>query len=300
MATLIIDLLSKRYEKQRWALQDISLQLDAGIWGLIGPNGAGKTTLLRILATLLTPTRGSVTWNGTDVLRHPQVLRHHLGYLPQDFGVYPQLTAREFLHYIGELKGLQTSALKRRVDEVLEVVHLTRDADRRLKSYSGGMIRRVGIAQTLLNDPQVLILDEPTVGLDPAERVQFRETITTLGEERIVILSTHIISDVEAMASDIALIQQGQLHWRGTPEALLDDAASVVWSATLNSAEFEHIRKQCQVSQVIRRGALVEARMIAPVQPHPKAINIRPTLEDAYLYMQGNTIENQELLTPLS
>jgi ABC-type multidrug transport system ATPase subunit len=257
------------------------------VWGLVGPNGAGKTTLLRILATLLVPTRGSVSWNGQDIVRQPRTLRYELGFLPQDLGVYPQLTAVEFLQYMGELKGLSGSVMRQRVEQVLDMVNLTPVAIRRLRSYSGGMIRRLGIAQALLNDPQVLLLDEPTSGLDPAERVRFRELIASLGGERLVLLSTHIITDVEAMATDLILLHRGQVHWAGTPPALQYDAAGSVWEVTLDSATFERLRSTFQISQAIRRGDQIDTRLIAASRPHADASQVEPSLEEAYLYLAG-------------
>jgi ABC-2 type transport system ATP-binding protein len=296
MKLVTLDQISKQYEKQRYALQNVSLRMGPGVWGFVGPNGAGKTTLLRILATLLVPTQGSISWDGQDIVRQPQVLRRDLGFLPQDFGTYPQLTAHEFLRYIGELKGLSGSVLRQRVASVLDMVNLSNDAGRRLRSYSGGMIRRIGIAQALLNDPRVLILDEPTVGLDPAERVRFREVIASLQGERLVILSTHIITDVEVMTTDLVLLNQGQILWNGTPAALLYDAASAVWEVTLDPATFERIRSTFQVSQAIRRGNQVETRMVSATQPHPEAVQVEPSLEEAYLYLAGTPQAGQKLI----
>ena len=287
MTTLAVDAIGKSYEKGRWALRDVSLRMEGGVWGFVGPNGAGKTTLLRILATLLEPTLGTVSWDGQDTIRHPEILRRDLGYLPQDFGVYPQLTAREFLRYIGELKGLSDSALPRRVETALGMVNLTGDADRRLRSYSGGMVQRLGIAQALLSEPHVLILDEPTVGLDPAERVRFRELIASLQGDRLVVLSTHIITDVEAMATNLALVQQGRVLWNGTPSAMEDDAAGTVWEVNLEPKAFEELRSRFQISQAIRRRNQIEARVIATGRPHLDAVAADPTLEEAYLYLSG-------------
>lgn len=285
MSTLLIDQIGKRYEKKYWALKDISLRLGNGVLGLVGPNGAGKTTLLRMLATLLTPSSGIIHWNGQDTLKRPELLRRELGYLPQDFGIYPQLTASEFLTYIGELKGLRGPQLKRRISTVLEQVNLTAYAHRRLRTYSGGMIRRIGIAQALLNDPRLLILDEPTTGLDPAERVRFREIINALDDERLVILSTHLINDVEVMATDIALLQQGKLHWFGTPDALLGDARECAWTLTLAADDFERLRTRYCISTVLKRGREMTLRLVSPVSPHPDAILVEPTLEEAYLFI---------------
>ena len=289
MPTLFIDTVSKRYERNRWALREFSLRMEAGVLGLVGPNGAGKTTLLKMLATLSLPTEGHITWNGQDMLRHPEIVRRVLGYVPQDFGVYPQINARAFLHYIGELKGLRGAHLRRRVEAVLEMVGLSPDADRRLKTFSGGMVRRLGIAQALLNEPRLLVLDEPTVGLDPAERVRFREMLPSLSGERIVIFSTHIISDIEVTATHLALLKRGRLNWTGTPEALLADAAGACWTLTIPQAEFENWRARYRVSSAIPRAGSVEMRILAAHQPHPQAVLANPTLEEAYLLFQEET-----------
>ncbi|HEY7339733.1 MAG TPA: ABC transporter ATP-binding protein [Ktedonobacterales bacterium] len=299
MPGLLIDGVSHRYERTRLALDDVSLRLERGVLGLVGPNGAGKTTLLRILATLLVPTEGAVTWDGQDIVRQPVLLRRELGYVPQEFGVYPQLTAREFLSYIGELKGLRGADLRRRVATALETVRLAGDADRRLGTFSGGMVRRIGIAQALLANPRLLVLDEPTAGLDPAERVRFRETLAALPHECLVVLSTHIISDVEAVATDLALVRQGSLIWTGTPEGLLADAAECAWAITVSSAEFERLRATHQVSAAIRRGEMVEARLLARARPHPAAAPVTPTLEEAYLFFNPDAAMAQDTLAPV-
>ncbi len=287
MTGLVIDGVGKRYERDRWALRDVSLRLDTGVLGLVGPNGAGKTTLLRMLATLLAPAEGTITWDGQDIVRRPLPLRHALGYLPQDFGVYPQLTARELLRYIGELKGLAGPLLRRRVEAVLEAVHLWGEGDRRLRAYSGGMIRRVGIAQALLNEPRLLVLDEPTVGLDPSERVSFRGLLASISVERLVVLSTHIMSDIEATATDVALLQGGRLTWTGTPAGLLADAEGQVWSLTTSTEDFERLRTEQVVSAAIRQGDGMQVRILAPTRPHPRAEAVTPTLEDAYMLCSG-------------
>lgn len=301
MPTLFIDTISKRYERNRWALREFSLRMEAGVLGLVGPNGAGKTTLLKMLATLLLPTEGHITWNGQDIVSHPEVVRRVLGYVPQDFGVYPRISACVFLHYIGELKGLRGAYLRRRVETVLETVGLSADADRRLKTFSGGMVRRLGIAQALLNEPRLLVLDEPTVGLDPAERVRFREMLPALSGERTVIFSTHIISDIEATATHLALLNSGRLSWTGTPEALLADAAAATWTLIIPQAEFDLLRTHYRVSSAIPRGGGVETRILAAHQPHPQAIPANPTLEDAYLLFQeelGQTERTKAFASP--
>lgn len=285
MLQLDINGVSKQYEAKRFALQDVSLSLKPGIIGLVGPNGAGKTTLLTMLAALNRPTRGTVTWNGINIYKKPRVLRAVLGFVPQGVGYYPQLSAREFLRYFGELKGVRGKLLDERVEYALEMVHLTADAKRRLKSFSGGMIQRVGIAQALLNDPQLLILDEPTVGLDPAERIHFREVIAALQGERLVILSTHIITDVEATASDLVLLQEGKVCWQGSVSALLEAAAGTTWEMQLPPEEFERFRLEHQVSSAIRFGDAMAVRIVAQERPHALAQVTTASLEEAYLSM---------------
>jgi ABC-type multidrug transport system ATPase subunit len=211
----------KQYDAKLWALRGLSLELAPGVLGLLGPNGAGKSTLMRILATLSNPTEGQVFWNGADIARQPEALRRTLGYLPQDFGVYPNLNAVEFLEYLAAVKGIPAASARRRIDELLALVNLTDARKRPLGGFSGGMRQRVGIAQALLNDPKLLIVDEPTAGLDPVERVRFRNLLSELSGERIVILSTHIVSDVAATATDIAIVSRGRLVAHAAPEALL-------------------------------------------------------------------------------
>jgi ABC-2 type transport system ATP-binding protein len=201
----------KQYPTKNWGLREFSLEIGPGVLGLLGPNGAGKSTLMRILATITKATAGTVTWNGTDIAKSPNELRAVLGYLPQDFGVYPNLNAVEFLEYMAAIKGLDGKAAHKRIEELLQVVNIVEVRKRPLGGFSGGMKQRVGIAQALLNDPQLLIVDEPTAGLDPEERVRFRNLPSDLSGDRIVILSTHIVSDVEATANDIALIAKGHL-----------------------------------------------------------------------------------------
>ena len=219
---LSIRSLGKRYPGGTVGLSDFSLEVGEGVLGLLGPNGAGKSTLMAILATVTRPTSGTFFWEGKDAVADPLPLRRRLGYLPQDFGVYERLTAREFLLYLGRLKGLSGAELSRRVQQLLELTNLHGAANRRLGGYSGGMRQRVGIAQALLGDPKLVIVDEPTVGLDPEERVRFRNLLSEIAQNRVVILSTHIVSDVEAVASQIAVIRQGRLvtpdDARGPPE----------------------------------------------------------------------------------
>ena len=280
---LEIDNVSKRYSGGNWALRNFSLQLSPGVLGLLGPNGAGKTTLMSILATITRATEGRVTWNGQDLAAHPDSLRATLGYLPQDFGVYPNLNAVEFLEYLAAVKGLDAASSKQRIDELLNLVNLTDVRKRPLGGYSGGMKQRIGIAQALLNDPQLLIVDEPTAGLDPEERVRFRNLLSELSGERIVILSTHIVSDVEATATDIALIAQGSLVAHASPENLLQRVEGRVWEWVLPSAELNTARQKYLISNTARRSDGVHARVIADSPPNG-ALPVTPNLEDAYLY----------------
>ena len=275
---------SKQYERKVWALRNFTLELGPGVLGLLGPNGAGKSTLMRILATIANPSEGAVKWNGADIAREPDALRNVLGYLPQDFGVYPNLNAVEFLEYLAAVKGIEAAAARRRIDELLELVNLTEARKRPLGGYSGGMRQRVGIAQALLNDPELLIVDEPTAGLDPEERVRFRNLLSELSGERIVILSTHIVSDVEATATGIAIVSKGRLLAHAAPEALLAGLEGKVWEWVLASEELAAARQQFLISTVTRRSDGVHARVVAEAAPGPNAQRVAPTLEDAYLH----------------
>jgi ABC-2 type transport system ATP-binding protein len=264
-------------------LQDFSLELGSGVLGLLGPNGAGKTTLMSILATITKPTSGTIRWNETDLASDPNAIRRVLGYLPQDFGVYPNLNAVEFLEYLAAVKGLDAATARRRIDELLNLVNLTDVRKRPLGGFSGGMRQRVGIAQALLNDPQLLIVDEPTAGLDPEERVRFRNLLSDLSGDRIVILSTHIVSDVEATATDIALISQGSLVAHAAPEGLLRAVEGKVWEWVVPSAELVTARQQYLISNTTRRSDGVHVRLLSS-QPPPGTSAVAPTLEDAYLF----------------
>ncbi len=281
---LVIENISKQYNKNVWGLKNFDLELGPGILGLVGPNGAGKSTLMRILGTITRPTEGRVTWNGSDIVKSPNELRKVLGYLPQDFGVYPNLNAIEFLEYMAAIKGLEARATRGRIQEILDLVNLSAASKRPLGGYSGGMKQRIGIAQALLNDPQLLIVDEPTVGLDPEERVRFRNLLSDLSGARIVILSTHIVSDVEATATSIAVIHAGRLITHTTPEALIENVVGKVWDWMLPSSALPAVREQHLISSTIRRTDGVNVRIVAEQSPHQEANSVVPTLEDAYLY----------------
>jgi ABC-2 type transport system ATP-binding protein len=273
----------KRYKGDVWALRGLDLELGAGVLGLLGPNGAGKSTLMRILATITRPTEGRVSWNGVDIARSPDGLRGVLGYLPQDFGVYPNLNAVEFLEYMAAVKGIAGRAAARRIEELLALVNLTEARKRPLGGYSGGMRQRIGIAQALLNDPELLIVDEPTVGLDPEERVRFRNLLSDLGGERLVILSTHIVSDVEAVATRIAIMDRGRLLAWAEPEALLRAVEGRVWEWVIASADLAAARGRWKISSTVRRADGVHVRVVADLPPAATARPAQPSLEDAYL-----------------
>jgi len=282
--TLVADDLGKRYG-ETWALRHVDLTFESGVVGLLGPNGAGKSTFMRLVTTFVEPTEGTVRWNGTDVTEEPRAIREAVGYLPQEFGVYPNLTAREFLSYLAAIRGVGNA--DDRIDDLLDLVNLGDAGDRRLGGFSGGMTQRVGIAQALLSDPDLLVVDEPTVGLDPAERVRFRNVLTDLGEDRVVVLSTHIVSDVEATASDVALLHDGEMLVHDRPGALLDRADGAVWERVVSESELDAVERSHTVSATTRRREGVRVRVVAEESPAPDADPVDPTLEDAYLYVVG-------------
>jgi len=275
-----LDGVGKRYG-DHWALRDVSLDLDAGVVGLLGPNGAGKSTLMQILTTYTAPTAGTVTVDGVDVTEDPTAVRERLGYLPQEFGVYPDLTAREFLQYLAALRGLDRSTARDRVADLLAVVNLGDDADRKLGTYSGGMRQRVGIAQALLSDPDLLVVDEPTVGLDPTERARCRNVLAELASDRVVVLSTHIVSDVEATASEVAVLDDGRLRAYATPEKLIETVEGQVWECVVDDGR--SLQRKHLVTSTTRRGDGRHVRVVADDPPVTDASPVDPTLEDAYL-----------------
>jgi ABC-2 type transport system ATP-binding protein len=285
--SLSLESVTYRYSKHQVAVSGLALDLGPGILGLLGPNGAGKSTLMRMLATMTRPSAGRITWNGVDIARDPDTLRATLGYLPQDFGVYPALSAREFLGFIAAVKGLSGAKARTRVDDCLSMVGLSDAADRRLGDFSGGMRQRVGIAQALLNDPALLIVDEPTVGLDPEERMRFRHLLTDLAGERLVILSTHIVSDVEASASSIAVMTAGELRFHGTPEQLIARAEGHVWEWTIAPERLADVRQRHKLCGSLRRPDGIRVRVIADAAPDADAQCVAPELEDAYTWLTG-------------
>jgi len=282
---LTIEHISKQYRRNFWGLRDFDLELTPGVIGLLGPNGAGKSTLMRILATVTQPTEGRVAWNDTDIVKSPDELRAVLGYLPQDFGVYPNLTAVEFLDYMAAIKGMDAKSARQRIEELLVVVNLVNAAKRPLGGYSGGMKQRVGIAQALLNDPQLLIVDEPTVGLDPEERVRFRSLLSDLAGERIIILSTHIVSDVESTATEIVVINKGYKIHHSTPEKLLMSLYGKVWQWIIPSNDLPALKQSYLISGTARRENGIQVRVVSESRPTSDSQPVSPNLEDVYLHL---------------
>ncbi len=278
---LTLERVSKRFRAGNYGVRDATLSLTAGVIGLLGPNGAGKTTLMQLIATITRPTEGRILFDGVDTAKRPDVLRHRLGYLPQDFGVYHNLTAAEFLSYFAALKGVRDRA---RIGRMLEMVNLHQVANRAVGGFSGGMKQRLGIAQALINDPDIVVVDEPTAGLDPEERVRFRNVLSEIGFGKLVLLSTHIVADIESMATQIAVMKGGSIILTGTPEELLRSSSGNVWQLIVSSEEFERMRGTLVVSSAVRRPDGVHLRVVSDARPSSDSVSIEPTLEDAYLY----------------
>jgi len=266
------------------ALKGVSLHIEPGMYGLLGPNGAGKSTLMRIVAGVYDQTYGKVYINGRDTARHREELQGLIGYLPQEFGSYPNLTAWEFLDYQAILKGLHDPTLRKdRIGQVLSEVHMTEHARGTIGSFSGGMRQRIGIAQILLHLPRILIVDEPTAGLDPGERIRFRNLLAELGRDRIVIFSTHVIEDISSSCNRLAVLMSGELRYEGTPADMLGRAAGRVWQATIDAGEYDSFAASAAVVHRIGDRGRIQVRCIADAIPHPQALPAPPTLEDAYL-----------------
>lgn len=280
---LKIENLTKQY-KNKIALDNLTVEFPKGVTGLLGPNGAGKSTLMRILSTVDTPSKGSVTFNGNDITKHPNDLRRVLGYLPQDFGVYPNMSASEFLEYMAAMKGLSMKSAKVRINELLDILNLTSAGKRHLGGFSGGMKQRVGIAQALLNDPKILIVDEPTVGLDPDERIRFRNLLASLAADRTIILLTHIVSDIESIAPNLVVMKEGRLIAAASPEKLMTQAHGKVWNAIVDVNELEALQQKYIVSNSMQRSDGIHVRIVSTEQPRLGADLVEPSLEDAYLY----------------
>ena len=276
------------------AVNHISCILTNGVYGLLGVNGAGKTTLMRMLCTLLKPTEGQITWNGADIFEMDREYRRVLGYLPQDFGYYPEFSVEDYLLYIASIKGLRPATAKQRTRVLLERVGLMKVKSRKMKKLSGGMIRRAGIAQAMLNKPRILVMDEPSAGLDPNERIRFRNLISELAEERLVLLSTHIVSDVEYIANEILLMKRGQICLSGTTEELIRSMDEKVWTIRVKSKEAESWMKAYKVANVKtlhgtaeHRQGISELRLLSEQKPFPGAAEEEATLEDVFLHYFG-------------
>ena len=269
------------------ALQQIDLTLGSGVYGLLGPNGAGKTTLMRIMTDLLAPSTGRVLLDGQDIAVMGAAFRKKLGYLPQDFGVYPNFTAEQFLLYIARLKGLSKFDAKRQTDNLLRMVGLEDKKQKKLKGFSGGQRQRVGIAQALLGNPEILVLDEPTAGLDPEERIRFRGIISELSQQKIVLLSTHIVSDLEAVANEIILLRKGVVLEMQKPASLLEQLNGQVWLVTVPAADETALTKQYTCSNVMHTDGKSVIRLLSESVPRPDAVPTAPNMEDLYLYYFG-------------
>lgn len=284
---LAIENLSKKYNKEKFGLTDYSISIENGILGLLGPNGAGKSTLMKIIATISQPTTGTLTLDGHDIVKDPNYIRKILGYLPQDFGVYANLNAYEFLAYIAAMKGVGGPDLQKRIELLLEGVNLIEAAKLPIGTYSGGMKQRIGIAQALLNDPEVLIFDEPTVGLDPEERVRFRNLISELAHDCIIILSSHIVSDIETIADEVAIMKAGMLLTKGSQQDVIKAVEGKVFEITIDSNAVNDFKTKHLVVNSMRQKNDTRLRFISDHIVH-NAAPCTASLEDAYLFVTKN------------
>lgn len=276
---------TKRY-RDKMAAADVSLTLTAGVWGLLGANGAGKTTLMRMLAGILRPTEGQILCDGVEIGALGAAYREKLGYLPQEFGFYPEFTVQDYLEYMAALKGLPRAEAARQIDALLERVSLAEVRRKKIVKLSGGMKRRVGIAQALLNDPEILILDEPTAGLDPGERVRFRNLLSEFAQDRIVLISTHIVSDVEYIAAENAVMKDGKIIAVDTTEGLVQQIEGKVWQGSALAGELPRWEHCLQVVNLRNEtDGTVALRYLAEAPQLPGSIPARPKLEDLYLWL---------------
>ncbi|WP_018963794.1 ABC transporter ATP-binding protein [Coprothermobacter platensis] len=273
------------------AVDHVSLTFERGVYGLLGPNGAGKTTLMRMLVDVLPPSSGKVTLDGITIGELGAKYRDILGYMPQEIGYYRDFTAKRFLQYLSALKGLDPRYANRRIDELLDLVGLADVKNKRLGQFSGGMIRRIGIAQALLNDPKILILDEPTAGLDPNERIRFRNILSELSEDRIVILSTHIVSDVQSIAGQVILLKEGKVINYDTTENLRRLVDGKVWLANVSHRELNELKQRFPIGNVLQKDDHFEIRIVSDSKPLPDATPADPSLEDVFVYVFGGEEE---------
>ena len=286
MPELTLDRITKHF-KNKIAVDNVSLTLREGVYGFLGANGAGKTTLLRMVCGVLKPTAGEIRCNDMEIGRLDGDYRYLLGYLPQDFGYYPDFTAKRYLEYLAACKAVPKDLAKEKVREMLSLTGLAGDQHSKIRTFSGGMLRRLGIAQALLNDPSFLILDEPTAGLDPKERIRFRNIISSLSKGRIIILSTHIVSDVEFIADQILLMKQGRIIQQGTVAEITESAAGKVWEYLANPEEAIRLNEIFAVSNLKNEGETVRLRLVSDTCPCEGAVLVSPSLEDVYLYLIG-------------
>lgn len=282
---IVLEQVNKYYGKKQ-ALKNVTMTIPKGMFGLLGRNGAGKTTLMKILATLHKATDGKVTICGVDV-KECSKIRYMTGYLPQDFSMYGNMRVYEAMDYLGTLSGLKKEERKKRIPELLEKVNLQNNYKTKVRAMSGGMRRRLGIAQALLNNPKVLIVDEPTAGLDPEERVRFRNLLCEIAEERIVLLSTHIVGDIEATCENIAILDEGALRFTGTVEELLEIAEGKIYTIEVSKMELEKIKKEYIITGMLTKGSKAEVRLVAEEMPFENAVCCEPNVEDAYLYLMN-------------
>lgn len=280
---LILDRLTKQYGS-KIALDRVDATFQPGIYGLLGANGAGKTTMMRLICDILKPTSGQVTFNGRDVRDLGENYRAIIGYLPQDFGYYPNFTAMNFLFYMASLKGLNTRYAKEKALELLENVNLSEVKNKKIKTFSGGMKQRLGIAQAFLNNPKILILDEPTAGLDPKERVKFRNLISSFAENRIVILSTHIVTDIEYIADEILVIKNGTLLKKSAENIIIKEIANCVWECHVTKQEAYSLKNRFTVCNSKTENGKIILRIISEHKPCDTAVSVSPCLEDLYLH----------------
>lgn len=280
---LTIDHVSKQFGSKK-ALDDVELHFESGVYGILGANGSGKTTLMRILATVSKPSSGKVSLDGQDIVELDHHYRDLIGYLPQQIGLYKSFTAEKFLMYIASLKGLPKEVACSKVKELLNLVGLADHGKEKVGKFSGGMKQRVGIAQALLNDPKILIVDEPTAGLDPKERIRFRNLLSTIALERIVLLSTHIVSDIEYIAREIVIMKQGKVVRKDSPHTMLQQMKEKVWTAVVAANELPHYQENFKVGNVIQKEAGLEIRILSETRPAEAAQKAAPNLEDLYLY----------------
>ena len=269
------------------AVDNLNITLTNGVYGLLGANGAGKTTLMRLLCNIQNPTSGKILLNGKNIVGLGERYRNLLGYLPQHFGYYPDFSAFDFLLYVSALKGLDEKAARKKSKELLEAVDLSRESKHKIKTFSGGMKQRLGIAQAMLNDPHILILDEPTAGLDPEERIRFRGIISDLSQQKLVLLSTHIVSDLEAVANEIILLRKGVVLEMQKPASLLEHLNGQVWLVTVPAADETALTKQYACSNVMHTDGKSVIRLLSESAPRPDAVPTAPNMEDLYLYYFG-------------